>query len=374
MKKIVFINQSTGYLMIDIINEYAKSYDKVALIAGSVKTMERPLHEKVRVIKIAGYKRISINGRIWSWLWGSFQVLFLLVFRFRKYELVYVTNPPFAYLSSVFLRNIFSVIVYDTYPDALKNIGISERNILYKLWSEMNKKLFERAKNIFTLSESMAEQLSEYVNRDKVKVIPNWSGSVKFKPLAKANNLFLSQHSLNEKFIVLYSGNMGYTHNVEVLFEAARILAYNMQITFVFVGEGSKKAELIKQMTDSELKNCVFLTWQTAEMLPFSLASADLGVVTLNDTTGMLSVPSKTYNLMAAGVPLLSIAPENSELAVLINKYGNGRNFSTSQAKEIADFIVSCSKNNEMLKKMSECSLKASHNFTYVNAKLYLIN
>ena len=372
MKKVVLVNQSTGYLMIDIVNAYAKQYDEVVLLAGSIRVLERPLNEKVRVRHIMSYNRNSSSRRMVSWLWSSVQVFFLLLFKYRKFETIFVTNPPFAYLTGLILKREFSVIVYDTYPDALKNIGISENNPIYTAWEGMNRMIFGKAKNIFTLSESMALQLSEYVPKERITVIPNWSGSTKFGPVSREENPFIADNKLERKFVVLYSGNIGYTHNVEVLTEVAEKLKEETDICFLFIGEGRKKEELVKIAKQKNLDNCRFMTWQSPDILPYSLSAADLGVVTLNDTTAQLSVPSKTYNLMAAGVALLSIAPETSALAQLIQDHKNGRNFNAGQTMEIVDFILQCRNNRKELSVMSENSLKASKKYTYSNAELYL--
>ena len=69
MKKVVLINQSTGYLMIDIVNAYAEEYDEVVLLAGSVKVTERQLNEKVKVRKIIAYYRGSSIKRLFTWGW-----------------------------------------------------------------------------------------------------------------------------------------------------------------------------------------------------------------------------------------------------------------------------------------------------------------
>lgn len=372
MKKVVLVNQSTGYLMIDIVNAYAKHYDEVVLLAGSIRVLERPLKEKVCVRHIMSYNRNSSSRRMVSWLWSSVQVFFLLLFKYRKFETIFVTNPPFAYLTGLILKREFSVIVYDTYPDALKNIGISENNPIYTAWEGMNRMIFGKAKNIFTLSESMALQLSEYVPKERITVIPNWSGSTKFGPVSREENPFIADNKLERKFVVLYSGNIGYTHNVEVLTEVAEKLKEETDICFLFIGEGRKKEELVKIAKQKNLDNCRFMTWQSPDILPYSLSAADLGVVTLNDTTAQLSVPSKTYNLMAAGVALLSIAPETSALAQLIQDHKNGRNFNAGQTMEIVDFILQCRNNRKELSVMSENSLKASKKYTYSNAELYL--
>ena len=372
MKKVVLVNQSSGYLMVDIVNAYAKHYDEVVLLAGSIRVLERPLNEKVRVRHIMSYNRNSSSRRMVSWLWSSVQVFFLLLFKYRKFETIFVTNPPFAYLTGLILKREFSVIVYDTYPDALKNIGISENNPIYTAWEGMNRMIFGKAKNIFTLSESMALQLSGYVPKERITVIPNWSGSTKFGPVSREENPFIADNKLERKFVVLYSGNIGYTHNVEVLTEVAEKLKEETDICFLFIGEGRKKEELVKIAKQKNLDNCRFMTWQSPDILPYSLSAADLGVVTLNDTTAQLSVPSKTYNLMAAGVALLSIAPETSALAQLIQDHKNGRNFNAGQTMEIVDFILQCRNNRKELSVMSENSLKASKKYTYSNAELYL--
>ncbi len=371
-KKVVLVNQSTGYLMIDIVNAYAAQYDEITLIAGSIKTMERHLNKSVRVKKIMAYNRTSSLKRLFTWSWASVQIFFLLLFRYRQYEIVYVTNPPMAYLSALLLKNIFSIIVYDTYPDALKNVGIKNNNIVYYWWNLWNKKLFKRASKIITLSNSMANKLSQYVEKEKIRVVENWAGSEKFAPIEKKMNFFLVEQQLVNKFIIMYSGNIGYTHSIETLIEAAIRLKNKNKIHFLIIGEGKKKDELIRMVKLHNLENCTFLTWQTKEILPYSLAAADLAVVSINEETALLSIPSKTYNLLAVGAPLLCITPANSELAVLISKYENGAYFTKNQVNEIVNYILMLSENPKARNLLSDNSLTAAQNYSYSNAQNYL--
>ncbi|MCS3059344.1 hypothetical protein [Bacteroides salyersiae] len=74
MKKVVLINQSTGYLMVDIVNAYASKYDRVSLMAGSIKVTERSLKDGVEVDKIIAYNRDSSLKRIFTWCWGTIQI------------------------------------------------------------------------------------------------------------------------------------------------------------------------------------------------------------------------------------------------------------------------------------------------------------
>ncbi len=372
MKKVVLVNQSSGYLMIDITNAYAEVYDEVVLLAGSIKVTERTLNEKIKVKHLAEYNRSSSVKRLLTWGWASLQIFNKLMFKYRKHEVVYVTNPPMAYLSSLLLKNPFSIIVYDTYPDALKNVGIGKGNFIYKWWCKQNKKLFAKAKKIVTLSDGMADCLASYVERDKITVVPNWASKASFGPVDKSENPFVMEHGLENKFTVMYSGNMGFTHNVEAIIEVAKKLADDERIHFMLIGDGKKKPELQEMSRNFGLKNCTFLDWQPADMLQYSLACADLGVITLNDEMAKVSVPSKTYNLLAVGAPLLCIVPEDSELASMVAKYQNGVCFKPDQIKEIATFIEELASDKEKMETMVNHSLSASKNYTYENAKLYV--
>ena len=370
--KVVFINQSTGYLMIDIVNAFASQCKETALIAGSIKENERSLNPSTTVDKIIEYNRTSIFKRLLTWVWGTIQIYFKLLFKYRGWYVVYVTNPPLSYLLSLCLKNPFSIIVYDIYPDALTNIGIKKTNFLYKKWVKWNNKLFAKADKIFTLSDGMKKQLSLYTNNDKIVSIPNWSASNDLKPINKESNVFIQNNNLTDKFIVLYSGNIGNTHNVEYIIEVAKKLKDNKDIQFLIIGEGGKKRMLENKVVEYGLNNCSFLTWQSVDMMPYSLASADIAVVTLNDDTAALSVPSKTYNLLAVGAPLLCIASEKTELYKLVSEYNNGKCFDKNAIEEMSKYILDMYNNPNLKNKLSNNSLEASKQFTYKNAEQYV--
>ena len=83
---------------------------------------------------------------------------------------------------------------------------------------------------------------------------------------------------------------------------------------------------------DKNLKNCYFLPWQPSQDLKYSLSAADISIITLTDETALVSVPSKTYNLLAVGTPLLCIASDESELAHLVAAYDCGRCFTKEKS------------------------------------------
>lgn len=372
MKKVVFVNQSSGYLLTDILNVYAKEYDEVVQIYGTIKENERKLDPSIKLDQICAYDRSSAIRRIKTWLKGTWQIYRKLKRDYKDYEIVYVTNPPFAYLSSLRLKNLFSVIVFDTYPDALSNIGIRKGNPIFNLWSKWNRKLFACAKNVFTLSEGMADRLSNYIERSKITVVPCWSANSSFAPMAKSENPFVREHHLEGKFVVMYSGNMGVTHNVQLLVECAKRLKENANIHFMLIGGGAKKTELEATIKSESLINCTIMDWLPADQLPYSLAAADLGAISLTDETALVSVPSKTFNLLAVGCPLMCIVPNNSEIARMVGKYENGQCFEVNEVDKMVEYITRLASNSSLQKQLGNNSLKASADFTMENAKKYL--
>lgn len=374
-RSIVFVNQATGYLTIDIINEFVKSgyFKKVAIIAGSIRVQDIPISDTVNWSKVILYNRGNPAKKFFSWLVGTLQIGWLLLTKYRKYEIFYITIPPFAYLLSLILRNRFSILIFDVYPNVLTIYNISERNFIYKLWVRWNKILFNRAHCLFTLGESMSELLSQYVDQSKIKVIHNWSGLTKVREIPKEKNSFLKEHHLEDKFIVQYSGNIGYTHNVEILVEIAKLMIGETDLFFLIIGRGEKYNEINKKVESEKIVNCKLLPFQPDDRLNDSLSAADLGVVLLDDKTAHVSIPSKIYNLQVVGVPILGIAATNSELAKHLKRYNSGMCFSQNDKQSIMDYIIDMKRSHGKLKELQQNARAASALFTNLNANKYLV-
>lgn len=373
-RKIVFINQATGYLTIDIVNAFAESgrFTKVALIAGSIRVQDVELDERVTHSKICLYDRGSPRRKLLSWLRGTWQIFWLLVTRYRNYEVFYVTIPPFAYLLSVVLRRRFSVLVFDVYPDVLQIYDIRPSHVFYRLWGRINRVLFRKAHCVFTIGEGMAKLLSQYVVAEKITVIPNWTGLRTVRLIEKGDNVFVSENGLSSRFIVQYSGNIGYTHNVELLLDVAEHMRDESDIFFLIIGRGEKFDLIRESARQRGLVNCLVLPFQPDNILNFTLAAADLGVVLLDERTAHVSVPSKIYNLQAVGVPILAVADVTSELAFHVNRHGNGACFASSDISSIVAFIKEVRNDERLHLMLKKKSLEASRHYTHANATLYV--
>jgi glycosyltransferase involved in cell wall biosynthesis len=372
--RIVFINQNSGSLMTDIVNVHKQKYAEAVLITGKLfKEQNTELDQYASLDMIIEYNKSSSFQRIYTWLIATVQILFLIWVKYRKDELFIVSNPPFTSLLPLFFSNKFSLLIFDTYPDILISHKILKDNSFLSIyWKRANKKIYNNASNIFTISEGMAENLSQYIDRQKIKVIPNWTDTSFLRPVDKAENPFIKENQIENKFIVLYSGNMGITHDIETIIDVADRLKEEKEILFLFIGDGVKKRKIEKMIEEKGLENCLMLPFQKPDILPFSLGSADIGIVSLDNVSSLYSVPSKTYGLMAIGTTLLCIGNKKSELGKLTEKYQLGEIFDKNAVNEIADFILKIKNDKDLHAFYCLNARKASQNFTQENALFYI--
>jgi glycosyltransferase involved in cell wall biosynthesis len=370
-RKIVFINQATGYLTIDIINEFSKIFDDVALITGSIRIQNDKLHEKVKVDWICKYDRGNSVLKAISWIRGTIQIQYLLRRKYLDYERFYFTIPPTAYLFAEKYRTPFSIAVYDLFPDTLRISGIRSKSLLSRWWAERNKKVFSKAWRIYALSHRMECRILKYTS-NKVHVIPNWTAFSGYIPISKEENQIIKREQLGDKFIVQYSGNIGSTHNVETILEVAELLRDLRDIEFQIIGRGDRTKKIGEIINRNDLKNCKLLPFRKDDELFESLCCADLAVVTLDERTADVSVPSKIYNLMAAGVPIMAIADGKSAVAEIIKTNDMGKSFKMNDIQGMRDFIVEMKETPNLRFRFAEGSYKASKNHTKRNAAEYL--
>jgi glycosyltransferase involved in cell wall biosynthesis len=371
-KKIVFVNQSTGYLTIDVINAFAKEYEVVDLLYGEIRVQDVEIDSKVRKLRIGKKSRVSHVRRFIAWFFASIQIFFILLFRYRKYEILYYSLPPFAYLGSLLLPNKFSLVMFDVYPDVLKMLNIKEKNFIYRMWAKGNKKLFNKAHRVYTIGDSLADLMAQYAPREKIHVVPLWTGLSNVQPVSKTQNPFAIEHKIQHKFIVQYSGNIGGTHNIESMIETAKLLKEQKDILFLIIGRGLKVPLVNKLIEEYALDNCMVLPFQPDEVIRYSIAAADISIVLIEDKIADVSIPSKVYNIMAVGSGILSISPASSEINKLVKRYNIGANFQKEEVQQMADYILHVKNSPALKQQYSSNAIEAAKNYTAANAEKYL--
>lgn len=164
-------------------------------------------------------------------------------------------------------------------------------------------------------------------------LINNWIDETKIYPLP-ANHTqvqaFRIKYGLVDKFVIMYSGNIGLYYDLENLmkvmqmFPAGTKTAAGQEVVFAFVGDGSLREQLVEYKQTHQMQNVMFIPYQPKEELIYSLNAADVHWCVSAKGIKGVSVPSKCYGIMAVGKPVLAVLEQGSECELLINQTGCG--------------------------------------------------
>jgi glycosyltransferase involved in cell wall biosynthesis len=375
--KILLVNQHTVPVFADIALAFADAGHQVTLFAGHVEEGSRKL-DGVVVRNSIRYRRKSAVTRLLTWFaFTAHYSLHLLCSRKPDYILV-STNPPLAPVVTGWIaawRGVpFHVLIYDLYPEALAQAGfMSQSSPFYRNWQRRNRRTFATSKGLVTLSDSMKVAVSAYADPDRIKVIYNWADTSYIRPLLPASNTFLAKHGLQGKCVVMYSGNMGLTHDLESVVDAAALLKDDSRLVFVMIGEGGKRKKLMDMAAARNLGNVLFLPYQSAYDFPLAAAAADIGIVTLGTGAEGISVPSKTYIGLAAGQCLLAVCPAQSELARIVDQFKVGYSVEPGQPQLLAERIRHLLDHPGELAHLKDRAREVSAEFTAERARDYVM-
>lgn len=339
--KVLLLNQAAGPLFLELAEDLAKATGAACLITGSRVT---PRHSSLDVRISTEYDRRSLLTRAWSW------IRFLLFASREIWELgkgsvpvVVVTNPPFLPLLALAAKRLrkepYLVLVYDIHPDVVAALGkIAEDGIIARLWSAMNRVVFREARFIVTLGPHMARTLGKYCQSDsvegKLRIVPTWVDTERLRPLEKPRNPFAEKYGQIGKLTVLYSGYIGFSHDIGPIIEAAVKLREDPAFHFLIIGDGPGKSGLEEAVKEKALSNVTLLPLQPEEILPYSLATGDVAVVSIREGIEGLMMPSKTYYSMAVGSAILGISRAPNDLVDVIERYRCGANIDPSASTE----------------------------------------
>jgi glycosyltransferase involved in cell wall biosynthesis len=171
----------------------------------------------------------------------------------------------------------------------------------------------------------MKRRLIETKNADphKIRVIHNWADADAIRPGLK-DNPFAREHDLVNKFVVMHSGNVGMSQDVDALLDVAALVTDLTDVVIAIVGEGARKAFLQQEAARRHLTNVRFFPYQPKARLNESFATADVFIVSLKSDLAGFIVPSKIYGVLVAGRPFIAAIESDSEVAQIAREHNCG--------------------------------------------------
>ncbi|MDT4740716.1 glycosyltransferase family 4 protein [Bradyrhizobium sp. WYCCWR 12699] len=240
-----------------------------------------------------------------------------------------VTTPftlPYAVLLAAKLKGAATVLlIYDLYPEILEAAGIAQSSSFpVRLIHAANTQLFRRLDAIVVIGRDVPPLIQKYrgVEAGKIHYIPNWPlipiGYRQTDPTSRFRSPDAS------RLIVGLSGNLGFTHDPATVFHAARLLRNDDNIHFILSGWGVGWKELNDLFAKDRLENVTILRPVAENELVEFLSAADLWIIPYRRNVAGASIPSRLYNILAVGRPVIVACEPNSEGALVLNEEAIG--------------------------------------------------
>lgn len=276
------------------------------------------------------FGRNSLPGRAMDYLTFYFSAAWCLWRTLRRDDVVVAkTDPPLISVVAMVVAKLRGATlinwVQDLFPEVAEALGVKAVHAGAPLLRWLRNISLRAAANNVVLGERMAARLLEQgVAPQAVTIIHNWSDSEEIHPVAPQENTLRDEWTLNGKFVVGYSGNMGRAHEFSTLLDAAEELHKDAKIVFIFIGSGAQRPWIEEMVRRRGLSNIIFKPYQPREKLAVSLSVPDLHVISLKPELEGLIVPSKFYGIAAAGRPTLFIGDTQGEIAQILRQHHCG--------------------------------------------------
>jgi len=338
--KILLLNQTfypdvvaTGQYLSELAVTLAERGHQVSVITGR-RAYDNP--EKI-FAKTETWRGIQIirvgsaglgKGAKWKRAldFASFMLFCVLRLSFlpRQDVVVAMTSPPLISFVGAWFARLrrarFCYWIMDLNPDEALAAGWLRPGSRAARWLERCSRFsLRQAAKVVVLDRFMQQRiLDKGIDAGRIVVIPPWSHDAEVRFDAAGRTRFRKLHGLEDKFLVMYAGNHSPCHPLDTVLQAAKELAGNRQIAFLFVGGGSKFAQVSQFAREHALSNIQCLPYQPMDQLAGILSAADLHLVVMGDPFVGVVHPCKIYNILQVGSPLLYIGPQPSHISEIL--------------------------------------------------------
>jgi glycosyltransferase involved in cell wall biosynthesis len=239
-----------------------------------------------------------------------------------------MTDPPIVANIALVLARRFRVplvvISQDVFPEIAVQLKRLENPVVMSLLRGLVGLYLRRADRIVAIGDTMRRRLEQKgAPAERMLVIPNWIDTERLGPLDKSNHWSRSR-GVDEKFVVMHSGNVGHAQDLDSLIRAGTFLRDLDDLLIMIIGTGARHAELVALAQLLEVEQVQFLYYQSRAVLPQSLSAADVHVVGLAAGLAGYVVPSRLYGILAVSRPVIVAADAESETAQLVTEAGCG--------------------------------------------------
>ena len=384
--KVCFFNRSywpddgaTGQLLAELCEDLVARYGfEVTVVCGALPGHARAglglvtqeERHGVRILRAAGtaFDKSRFAGRVANYL--SFFISAWIAGRRvgRQDVVVALTDPPIIGLvarrSARRARAPFVYLCQDVFPEVARLVESFRSPRVERLLERIGRSLIGSADRVVAIGETMRDRLVERRGADPARtlVIHNWADCEALAPRPR-DNAFARAHGLDRAFVVMHSGNIGLSQDLDTLIGAASMLRHEPGILFAIMGGGARRAELEFRVRGLGLDNVRFLPRQPKETLPDAFGSADAFVVSLKRGLAGSIVPSKLYGVLAAGRPYIAAVERACEVAFITTKHDCGLLVPPGDDEALAHRVRELFEDPALVRHLGENARRAAYAF-----------
>lgn len=323
----------------------------------------------IRVVRVKSY--ITANEgtvrRVLDYVSFMVSATFFALFE-ESPDVVLATSPQFfsavgGWLVSVLRGVPFVMEVRDLWPASIVAVGAMKPGRVIDWLERLELFLYARAAAVIVVTEAFAEDLAlRAVPRSKIAVVPNGVDD-DLGPEPRDED-FLRALDLSEKFVVGYVGTHGMAHALDKVLDAAKLLEDRSDVGFLFVGSGAGREALVQGIAARRLTNVRTVPRVPKGEVPRIVASCSVALIPLRDTPVFATViPSKMFEAMALGVPILMAIPEG-EATEIVRRTGTGVVVPPEDPEALARAIIGMANDREARAAYSAACLEVAPGYS----------
>jgi colanic acid biosynthesis glycosyl transferase WcaI len=320
------------------------------------------------------YPRLQMKKRVFNYL--SYVLLAVPRALLLPCDVILaMTDPPFEGIVGAFVATLknkpYVYNIRDLYPDMAVGGSIVQPGLLARTWEKLHRWALKRATKVVVLGDDMRNRiLAKGVHPDRVVVVRDGAEISPAGTQPALDNSVIQAIRQQFKFVLLHAGNLGFYGAWDTLLQGARSLASD-GVGLVFVGDGAQRQKL--ESACSRIPNVRFLSFFPASKIPSVLAAPDAHVITVKRGLEGVVVPSKMFGILAAGKPIVAVAPDACDVVSIGRQKGFSISADPDNPDEFTGRVRQILSNSDLLQRMGRAAAAVAPEYERTNELLKLL-
>lgn len=314
---------ATGRRARELVEDFAAAGHAVTVLAGmpnhptsrGPQFRRLPAHERLaggielrRVPVLSGPSGAAARRLLTYATFAATSVLRGALARQRFDAVVAISPLPTGLAAAIIATAKRAPLVFDlqdVWPESAAIAGVMRRGAAFKAIERLEKGLYRRAAAVTVITQGFKRRLVDMgIDPAKVHFVPNGVDVALFEQATAAGAA--TAHGLPDGFRIVFAGNMGLVQDLDTVLDAAKLLPTASDVSFVLVGDGVRRPHLESRIAAERIEHVHLIPSQPRDAIPGLMAAADASLVCLVDRPLFaITIPSKTYECMAAARPVL---------------------------------------------------------------------